>query len=86
MRVVETKRFRKQLTKLNPKIKEAVKNRLWLLSHDKSSSTLNNHKLHGKYSHYRSINISGDIRLVFEMIDGETIFLIAIGSHHDLYE
>ena len=47
--------------------------------------SLNNHKLSGKYADYRSINVTGDIRIAYKRVpDG--FYLVAIGTHSELYE
>ncbi len=45
---------------------------------------LNNHSLHGKYGHMRSINITGDYRALYTKKDSRIIF-VAIGTHSELY-
>ena len=47
---------------------------------------LNNHALKGKYAGYRSINIGGDLRAVFKMLDEETAVFMDIDTHPNLYE
>lgn len=45
---------------------------------------LHDHTLHGKYATYRSINVTGDIRIAYKKT-GSLILLIDIGTHHELY-
>lgn len=59
--------------------------RLALLVADESNPLLDNHKLHHPYDGYSSINITGNIRLVYKKIDAETYYLRAVGTHHQLY-
>ena len=45
---------------------------------------LNNHILSGKWSGYRSINITGDWRAIFR--ETETgVYFIVLGTHSQLY-
>lgn len=46
---------------------------------------LNNHPLHGEYSGHRSINITGDIRVVFREVSEDTCLFYTIGTHSELY-
>lgn len=46
---------------------------------------LRNHPLAGEFSDCRSINITGDLRAIYEEIDFETIRFLRIGTHHELY-
>lgn len=52
---------------------------------DNLNPLLNNHKLEPPYESYRSINITGDYRLVYKRIERDTYYLRAIGTHHQLY-
>jgi addiction module RelE/StbE family toxin len=47
---------------------------------------LHNHKLNGERRHQRSINITGDYRLIFEVVDKNTVRLIDIDTHANLYD
>ena len=76
------KRFKASPVKLQNKIAE----RLNLLLLDEFLPILNNHELHGEYSNCRSINISGDIRLVYKKIDSDNYLLVIFGTHNQLYE
>ena len=75
------KRFRSSPTKLQNKIAE----RLEMLITDEFLPILNNHELHGEYVGCRSINISGDIRLVYKKNDSDNYLLVIFGTHNQLY-
>ncbi|PIR57292.1 MAG: type II toxin-antitoxin system YafQ family toxin [Parcubacteria group bacterium CG10_big_fil_rev_8_21_14_0_10_41_35] len=45
----------------------------------------NNHALSGDRQPYRSINITGDYRLIYEQYDEDTVRLIDIDTHSNLY-
>lgn len=85
MKTSYSSEFKKQYKKLSAKIRKQTKERLAILIEDEINPMLKNHKLHGDYSEYRSINITGDIRVVYQKISLNHIFLIAIGSHSQLY-
>ena len=70
--------------KLSPKVKEKLEERLRLFAKDEFDSVLNNHALQGKWSGYRSINVTGDIRAIFKKGTEEIIFT-AIDTHSNLY-
>ena len=57
--------FRKHSVWLQEKFKERVS----LFMDDIYNPLLNNHSLDGKWRGYRSINVTGDIRAVFEEIN-----------------
>lgn len=45
-----------------------------------------NHALKGEWIGYRSISIGGDLRLHFKIIDEQTAYFVAVGSHKQLYK
>ena len=47
---------------------------------------LDNHPLHGEYLGYRSINVGGDLRVIYEELDRSTAQFILIDTHSNLYE
>jgi len=53
---------------------------------DSMNQLLSNHALTGRWDGYRSINISGDLRAVYEMIDKDMVYFVAFGSHSQLYK
>ncbi len=80
-----TKTFDKQYAKLNVKVKATFKRRIELFKANPFESSLRNHALKGKYLGYRSINITGDIRVLYTYQNDTIIVLGFIGSHSQLY-
>lgn len=82
--------FRKQYDQADFKIRFAFKKRLQVFLGDPQSPFLHNHKLVGRYQGFRSINITGDWRAIFEEIhsaDGNMIVIFhALGTHSQLYK
>lgn len=85
MIVIRTKYFTKAVNKLPASVKRALAERLQLFMSEPFSYILNNHALQGDRQPYRSINITGDYRLVYEQYDEETVLLIDIDTHSNLY-
>lgn len=85
MIVIPTKAFTKKVTKLPKQLKRALAQRLRLFMQDPFDILLNNHGLSGSLRQYRSINISGDCRLIYEVWGKETVRLIDIDTHANLY-
>lgn len=77
--------FKRQYKKLDRAMREKFEERLYLLTLDETNPLLDNHRLHTPYEGYRSINITGDVRLIYKKIDADTYYLRAIGTHHQLY-
>ena len=85
MNIIRHKEFVKQTTRLSRSLNEKIYERLHLLEQDEQNQLLNNHKLKAPFQEYRSINITGDYRLVYRRVDAHTIYLRTIGTHHQLY-
>ena len=80
-----TRRAIKFLRK-HPDLKNQYRKTLELLEFDPHHPSLRLHKLKGTFRglHSVSINISYRITLEF-LIEGDTILLVAVGSHDDVY-
>lgn len=85
MNVIPSKEFTKAVSKLPHKVRQALAKRLVLFVNDPFNVLLNNHALHGSLRSYRSINITGDYRLVLEDYAKDTVRLIDIDTHSNLY-
>ena len=86
MKIVLHNRFLKQYSKLRTKDQEKFRARRDLFLTDPHNPTLNNHPLSGKYKGYCSINITGDIRVIYKLVHENTALFVAIGSHSSLYK
>jgi len=85
MTLLNTRNFNKKFVKLSAKLKEDFRNRVALFISDQFNSQLENHTLHGERKGQRSINITGDYRLVFEVLGPDLVRLLDIDTHHNLY-
>lgn len=86
MRIEYSKKFIKDFRRCPNYIKDNFKSRLEIFIVDKNHSLLNNHNLLGELKKYRSINITGDWRAIFEDVNnGEVVYFVAIGTHSQLY-
>lgn len=86
MKIKFHKNFEKKYKKLSSKIKLKVKERNKLFSENSFDPILNNHALQGKYTGYRSINVSGDTRIIYKLLDKDTALFSEIDSHSNLYK
>ena len=85
MMFVRTGKFQKKVAKLPKKLKLILAERLLLFAGNPFNVLLNNHSLHGSLRSYRSINITGDYRLIYEDYAEVTVRLIDIDTHSNLY-
>lgn len=86
MQSVNDRIFERQYKKLDQALRDKMWERLFLLTADNLNPLLNDHKLGPPFESYRSINITGDYRLVYKRIEKDTYYLRAVGTHHQLYK
>lgn len=86
MQFLYSSKFKKQFKKFPKKIRIQAINRLELLTKNEFHQLLSNHKLHGELGDYRSIAVTGDIRIIYKKMEQNMCYLIAIGPHSELYE
>jgi len=79
------KKSRKQFNKLQDGEKRKFKKHRDLFFENPHHPALHNHKLKGKWSGYRSINITGDIRAIYKPVDETMVHFVAVGTHSELY-
>ncbi|MBU1091248.1 type II toxin-antitoxin system mRNA interferase toxin, RelE/StbE family [Patescibacteria group bacterium] len=85
MRIILHKNFNKKYKKLRLNEKKKFKGRRNLFLKNPFHPTLNNHPLHGKYVGYRSIGITGDLRVIYELLNKNTAFFVDMDIHSNLY-
>jgi len=78
--------FKKELKTLPKKYQEQFFKRLDIFFQNPHHIILNNHKLSGKLKNMRSINITGDIRVIYEQMDKNVVLFLTIANHNNLYE
>lgn len=79
------KSFKKATDKLPAKVADILADKIEILRVDPFDPVLNNHKLQGSMHRYRSIDITGDYRLLYEQYSKDTLYLVNIGRHSQLY-
>ena len=85
MQIIYSTEFKKTFKKQNKKIQLKYFEKIELFKIFQFDVLLNNHALNGEYSDYRSINITGDVRARFKIVDNIAIF-VHIGSHSESYK
>jgi len=86
MKIYFHKNFDKKFSKLNSKIKKIFISRLKIFSKNQFDQKLNNHALKGGLSGFRSINITGDIRAIYKIVDEDSVEFGTIDRHSNLYK
>jgi addiction module RelE/StbE family toxin len=85
MRINYHKRFLKTFNKLPVKIQDKFYQCLRIFEQDRSHPLLNNHSVDVAYPNWRSINITGDYRALYEPLGDDIIEFMKIGTHSELY-
>jgi len=80
-----SKKFHKQYSKLPLKIQQKTKVKIRLWQDNPNDYSLRRHRLSGRTSRFYSIDITGDIRAIYEIIDDEIFLYQMIGTHSQLY-
>ena len=79
------KNFKKSYKKLRKGEQTKCDERVALFVKEPFHALLDNHALTGKYKGYRSINITGDLRALYQSVSDDAVFFIIIGTHHELF-
>ncbi len=85
MHIFLHKSFIKRYAKLKETEKTKFKERRELFLNDLYDPILNNHALTGKYAGCRSFNVTGDLRVVYDIISKDTVLFVTIDTHSNLY-
>ncbi len=85
MRIKLHSDFKKLYKKLSKKDQQKIDARLTLFMSNPFTLVLNNHLLNGKWNGYRSIDIKGDLRALYKVVNDQECIFIALGNHNNLY-
>ena len=85
MQIVFHRDFKKRYKKLQRGERQKTDERLLVLEKEPFHPILNNHPLHYPYEGCRSINITGDLRAIYEHIGSHAVHFIRLGTHPELY-
>jgi len=85
MKIILHKNFKKQYTNLRAGEKRKFKERRNIFLKNQFHPLLNNHALQGEYADFRSINITGDVRVLYEPVGDTIAHFIMIGTHSKLF-
>ncbi|QQR64784.1 type II toxin-antitoxin system mRNA interferase toxin, RelE/StbE family [Candidatus Kaiserbacteria bacterium] len=86
MQYILSKQFEKDFSKLPNATKKKTVVTLEKFTVNPQNPTLRNHGLLGKWKDHFSINVTGDTRAIYFVIEKDVVRFVAIGSHSELYE
>ncbi len=79
------KSFKKKYKKLRLRERRKFDEKLKLFEINPFDPFLNNHPLCGKFKIFRSINITGDFRAIYSILDRDSVEFVDIDTHSNLY-
>lgn len=85
MQVLFTEHFKKRFDKLSTKLQEKFENRLGIFLKDTNNPILKVHPLKGNLLGFRAFSITGDYRVIYKIIDQDTVKFVDIGTHSQVY-
>lgn len=85
MQYILSKRFEKDFAKLPPQTKKKAIATLEKFIANPQNPSLRNHGLLGKWKGHFSINVTGDTRAIYFVIEENMVRFVAVGSHSELY-
>lgn len=85
MQIVTHRQYDKAYAKLTSKQQLKAKIVVRLFVNDPSNSRLRMHQLSGNYYPQWSLSVGGDLRIHFTKLSDDTIILMTIGTHAQLY-
>jgi addiction module RelE/StbE family toxin len=85
MRYILSKRFEKDFAKLPKSTKEKAIDVFELFVVDSQNPGLRVHPLKGRWVGHFSIDITGDTRAIYFIVEKDMVRFVAIGSHSQLY-
>ncbi len=85
MKIDYHRKFVKNFNKLSQKIKSKFYEKLRMFEQNQFDPILNDHPVEFIYPGWRSINITGDFRTLFEPRDNDLFVFMKIGTHSELY-
>ncbi len=85
MNILFHRHFGKSYKKFPKKVQEQFKERLKVFTDDPFDPILGNHALHCEYAGFRSINVTGDIRAIYKILDESSLEFTLLDSHSNLY-
>lgn len=66
-------------------MQERFREKFMLFLKNPKDPTLKNHALQGLLKGKRAFSVTGDVRVIYRFIDKDTIILLRIGTHNQVY-
>lgn len=77
--------FKKRLKKIHPQILTKLPRLFKILNSNPCDPKLKTHKLSGKLKNKYAFSVESNIRIIFKFLSKNTVLLIDIGTHDQVY-
>jgi len=87
--IVFRKNFRKSVDtriRINTKLYNRFLERLKIYCNNTDNAILRDHPLTGKMNKNRAFSITDDVRVIYRIVDDNTVEFFDIGTHEQVYE
>ena len=78
-----SKNYKKRIAPY-PRLVKQFKSQLTIFLKNSNDGKVRDHKLTGKKKNFRAFSVTGDIRVIYLIVDNE-LWLYDIGSHNQVY-
>lgn len=85
MQIFFTERFKKNFAVLPTKIQKQFGKRIALFMDNPRNSILKTHLLKGNLAGFRAFSVTGDYRVIYKLIGHDSVKLVDIGTHSQVY-
>mgnify|MGYP001610626162 CR=1 FL=1 len=85
MKIYYSSKFEREYKHLSLKIKKTAEKKENIFRLNPFDQSLKTHKLSGKLREFWSFSLDDKYRLIFEFVDGQTVWFHSVGKH-DIYE
>lgn len=79
------KDFKKDFRRLTKNIQERFGERFVIFLENPTNPILRDHSLAGVLEGKRAFSVGGDVRVIYRFLDKNTILLLRIGTHNQVY-
>jgi len=85
MEIIFTKRFKKRLNCSSQKIQKKFEEKMDVFVENQWNPALKSHPLKGHLVGMRAFSVTGDYRVIYQIVGNGKIKLVDIGTHNQVY-
>lgn len=85
MQIGYSRTFAKKFKRLSRTLQQRVITRQKLFRENRRHPFLKDHALSGEFEGCRSFSVTGDVRVIYQMLGTSKAVFLSVGTHHELY-